>query len=98
MSSAVQRVAYDAFFCWALSAFLRLLLIMITDRKEPTTVVNSTIRITGMRMAQTRGRKSECSRWSSSTKGWGEEEGQHGARAVGERERGGQTMKSVQME
>ena len=32
-------------------------------------MVNRMIRITGMRMAQTRGRKSECRTWSSSTKG-----------------------------
>jgi hypothetical protein len=50
---------YEAFFCLALSAFLRLLLIMTTERKLPTTVEPRIMRMTGMRMAQTRGRKSE---------------------------------------
>jgi len=39
-------------------------------RNEPTTAEPSRIRITGMRMAQTRGRKKFWSGWSSSTKGW----------------------------
>ena len=50
---------YEAFFCLALSAFFRLLLIMTTERKLPTTVVPRMMRMTGMRMAQTRGRKRE---------------------------------------
>jgi len=60
---------YEAFFCLALSAFFRLLLIITTERKLPTTVVPKMRRMTGMRMAQTRGRKSEWRMWSSSTKG-----------------------------
>ena len=50
---------YEAFFCLALSAFFRLLLIITTERKLPTTVVPRMRRMTGMRMAQTRGRKRE---------------------------------------
>ncbi len=50
---------YEVFFCLALSAFFRLLLIMTTERKLPTTVVPRIRRMTGMRMAQTRGRKRE---------------------------------------
>lgn len=61
---------YVAFFaCAALSAFFLLLLIMTLARKLPTTVLPSRIRITGMRMAQTRGGKRDWSGWSSSTKG-----------------------------
>jgi hypothetical protein len=59
-----------AFFCFALSAFFRLLRIMTTERKLPTTVVPRMRRMTGRRIAQTRGRKKECRIWSSSTKGW----------------------------
>lgn len=55
----VFNAIYDAFFCFALSAFLRLLRIMTTERNEPTTVEPRMIRMTGMRMAQTRGRKKE---------------------------------------
>jgi hypothetical protein len=44
---------------------------MTVERKLPTMVPKRIIRITGMRMAQTRGRKSEWRMWSSSTKGWG---------------------------
>jgi hypothetical protein len=65
----LKRVLYVAFFCFALSAFLRLLRIMTTERKLPTTVVKRTMRITGMRIAQTRGGKRDCRGWSSSTKG-----------------------------
>jgi hypothetical protein len=79
---SAEGIVYEAFFCWALRAFLRLLRIMTTDRKEPTTVEKRTMRMTGMRMAQTRGRKSECSRWSSSTKGWA---GQYGRGGRGRR-------------
>jgi hypothetical protein len=42
---------------------------MTTERKLPTTVVPRMRRITGIRMAQTRGRKREWRMWSSSTKG-----------------------------
>ena len=54
----------------ALAAFLRLLRIMTTLRKEPTTAQPSRIRMTGIRMAQARGGKKACSGWSESTKGW----------------------------
>jgi hypothetical protein len=52
-----------------LAAFLRLLRIMTTLRKEPTTAQPSRIRITGMRIAQTRGGKKAWRGWSESTKG-----------------------------
>ncbi|KAF2399626.1 MIF4G-domain-containing protein [Trichodelitschia bisporula] len=42
---------------------------MTTERKEPTTAEPIRMRITGMRMAHTRGGKSACREWSSSTKG-----------------------------
>lgn len=66
----LQRVLQLAFFCLALSAFFLLLRIMTTERKLPTTVLKRITRMTGMRIAQTRGGKKECSGWSSSTKGW----------------------------
>jgi hypothetical protein len=43
---------------------------MTTERKLPMTVVPRMSKMTGMRIAQTRGRKRECRMWSSSTKGW----------------------------
>lgn len=54
---------------FALAAFLRLLRIMTMPKKEPTTAEPRRMRITGMRIAQTRGRKKFCRGWSSSTKG-----------------------------
>ena len=42
---------------FAFAAFLRLLLIMTTLKKLPTTAEPSNNRMTGIRMAQTRGRK-----------------------------------------
>lgn len=53
----------------ALAAFFRLLLIMTTLRNEPTTAEPSSTRITGIRIAQTRGGKKFWSGWSESTKG-----------------------------
>ena len=53
----------------ALAAFLRLLRIMTTLRKEPTTAQPSSTRITGRRIAQTRGGKKFWRGWSESTKG-----------------------------
>ncbi|KAK4456293.1 hypothetical protein QBC34DRAFT_340546 [Podospora aff. communis PSN243] len=44
---------------------------MTTLRKEPTTAEPRRMRITGMRMAQTRGGKKFWRGWSESTKGWG---------------------------
>lgn len=43
---------------------------MTIARKLPTTAVPINVRMTGIRMAQTRGGKSDCRGWSSSTKGW----------------------------
>jgi hypothetical protein len=42
---------------------------MTTERKLPTTVLKRRIRITGIRIAQTRGGKRLWRGWSSSTKG-----------------------------
>jgi hypothetical protein len=53
----------------AFAAFLRLLLIMTIERNDPTIVDASSVRMTGMRMAQTRGGKMPCNGWSSSTNG-----------------------------
>jgi hypothetical protein len=53
----------------ALAAFFLLLRIMTTLRKEPTTAEPSRMRMTGRRMAQTRGGKKFCKGWSESTKG-----------------------------
>lgn len=62
--------AHFAFLPCAFSAFFRLLLIMTTLKKLPTTAPPSSSRMTGMRMAQTRGGKSDCTGWESSTKGY----------------------------
>lgn len=53
----------------ALEAFLRLLRIMTMLRNVPTTAEPSRMRMTGMRMAHTRGGKKFWSGWSASTKG-----------------------------
>lgn len=53
----------------ALAAFFLLLRIMTMPKKEPTTAEPSRTRMTGIRMAQTRGRKKFWRGWSSSTKG-----------------------------
>lgn len=53
----------------ALAAFFLLLLIITMPKKEPTTAEPSNVRITGIRMAQTRGGKRLWSGWSSSTNG-----------------------------
>lgn len=53
----------------ALAAFFLLLRIMTMPRKEPTTAEPTRMRMTGMRMAQTRGGKKLWREWSSSTKG-----------------------------
>jgi len=54
----------------AFAAFFLLLRIMTTDRNEPTTAEPRRTRMTGMRMAQTRGGKKFWRGWSESTKGW----------------------------
>ena len=64
--------SYCAFCCCALAAFaafLRLLRTMTTLRKLPTTAPPSSSRMTGMRMAQTRGGKRDWIACESSTKG-----------------------------
>jgi len=53
----------------ALAALFLLLRIMTMLRKEPTTAEPRRMRITGMRIAQTRGGKKFWSGWSESTKG-----------------------------
>lgn len=54
----------------ALAAFFLLLRIMTTLRKDPTTALPRSTRITGMRIAQTRGGKKFWRGWSESTKGF----------------------------
>lgn len=83
--------AYDLFFAaaaLALAAFFRLLRIMTTPRKEPTTAEPRSTRITGMRMAQTRGGKTFWRGWSESTKGWVTSQS-HGSAARGGAEQEG---------
>lgn len=60
-SSSPLFFFYAFFFAAAaaLAAFFWLLRIMTTPRKEPTTAEPTRTRMTGMRMAQTRGRKRE---------------------------------------
>ncbi len=53
----------------ALAAFFWLLRIMTMPRNEPTTAEAKRIRMTGMRIAQTRGGNKFCRGWSESTKG-----------------------------
>ena len=53
----------------ALAAFFLLLLIMTIARNVPTTADPRSVRMTGIRMAQTRGGKRFWSGWSSSTNG-----------------------------
>ena len=60
---------YDAFLALALAAFFLLLLIMTMLKKDPTTAEPSKVRMTGIRIAQTRGGKRLWSGWPSSTKG-----------------------------
>lgn len=67
------RAAQFFFFAAAaltLAALFLLLRIMTMERKEPTTAEPTRMRMTGMRMAQTRGGKRLWRKWSSSTKGW----------------------------
>jgi hypothetical protein len=63
---------FDFFAAAAFAAFFLLLRIMTIDRNEPTTVEARRVRMTGMRMAQTRGGKRVCKGWVSSTKGYRE--------------------------
>jgi len=68
-----ERRAYsdltDCVFAFAFAAFLRLLCIMTMLKKLPTTAPPNRSSMTGMRIAQTRGGKSDCKGWESSTKG-----------------------------
>ena len=71
-----SRISFHAFFlpfstACLLAAFLRLLLIMTTLRKLPTTAEPNNIKITGMRIAHTLGGKKSWSGWPLSTKGYG---------------------------
>ena len=65
--------AYFDFFdtaALAFAAFFLLLLIMTIAKKLPTTAEPSKVRITGIRIAHTRGGNRLWSGWSSSTKGY----------------------------
>lgn len=71
-SPSYTHPSHCAFCCCALAAlaaFLRLLRTMTTLRKLPTTAPPSSSRMTGMRMAQTRGGKRDWIACESSTKG-----------------------------
>lgn len=65
---------YAFFFAAALAfaAFFLLLRIMTTPRKDPTTAEPTRRRMTGIRMAQTRGGKNPWRGCTSSTKGYRE--------------------------
>ncbi len=55
---------------FALAAFFLLLRIITTLKKDPTTAEPKSTRMTGMRMAQTRGGNMFCKGWSESTNGY----------------------------
>jgi len=65
------QYVYAFFFpaAFALAALFRLLRIITTLRKEPTTAEPKRMRMTGMRMAQIRGGNMFCSGCPESTKG-----------------------------
>ena len=69
MSISSALFYFDFFAAFAFAAFFLLLLIITIAKNDPTTVDASNVRMTGIRIAQTRGRKSPWSGWSSSTKG-----------------------------
>jgi hypothetical protein len=54
----------------AFAAFFLLLRIITMPRNEPTTAEPRSVRMTGMRMAQTRGGKKSWSGWPLSTNGY----------------------------
>lgn len=54
----------------AFAAFFLLLLIITRAKNVPTTAEPRRVRMTGMRIAQTRGRNRFCNGWSSSTNGY----------------------------
>ncbi len=64
-----QAFFFPAPTAFAFAAFFRLLLIMTILKKLPTTAEPSRIRITGIRIAQTRGGKKSWRGWPGSTKG-----------------------------
>jgi hypothetical protein len=69
-----QNSSHCAFTCCALAAFAAFFLLLrtiTTLKKLPTTAPPSSRRITGMRMAQTRGGKRVWIECESSTKGCG---------------------------
>lgn len=68
----VRVFPYAFFFAaaLALAAFFLLLRIMTTPRNDPTTAEPRSRRMTGMRMAQTRGGKKPWRGWTASTKGY----------------------------
>lgn len=72
-SNPMPLDSLQAFFfpadAFAFAAFSLLLLIITTLRKLPTTAEPRSIRMTGMRMAQTRGGKRSCRGWPGSTNG-----------------------------
>jgi hypothetical protein len=61
LSSDLLPQAFFFAAAFALAAFFLLLRIITMLRKEPTTAEPSRIRMTGMRIAQTRGGKKFCS-------------------------------------
>ena len=72
---SIPRKSNQAFFfpastALAFAAFFRLLRIITTLKKLPTTAEPKSIRMTGMRMAQTRGGKKSWRGWPWSTNGW----------------------------
>lgn len=84
----LNHFAFFAAAALAFAAFFLLLRIMTIARNEPTTVDASRVRITGIRMAHTRGGKMPWSGWSSSTKGCDRQSCTHLSSCV-------HTMKSV---
>lgn len=66
-------IRYEVFFVLAaraFAAFFRLLLIMTMLKNDPTTAEPSSVNITGILIAQTRGGNRSCSGWPGSTKGY----------------------------
>lgn len=61
VAASESMAAHDAFLAFAFAAFFRLLRIMTTLKNDPTTAEPSSMRMTGIRIAQTRGGKSEWS-------------------------------------
>lgn len=70
-SGQIPRWLYFIFCAafFAFNAFFLLLLIMTMLRKLPTTAPPRSRRITGIRIAHTRGGKRDWTGWESSTKG-----------------------------